>query len=255
MAKQNYGINDGYRGRVGTVIGYNWRGRWCLRARPVHVSNPRTERQQAVRGGFAVLSRLASDMVVALRKGLKTCALQEGVTECNLFISLNQGALCEGGAVDFSRVAVALGPVAPVGFGTASQDDGVVRVPFERNPLHQCSSQDDEVRLFAYCPALRQGVLSGSAPRRQREVAMVLPDCWAGHEVHLYGFVQDAAGRASESAYLGCLTAGDTAPAEPESDTEQEEQPSYKAYPSGLSQSTPAVSQQGRTAPDREASD
>ena len=49
MAKQRYGINDGYRGTVGTVIGYLWRGKWCLRARPRYVNHPRTERQRAAR--------------------------------------------------------------------------------------------------------------------------------------------------------------------------------------------------------------
>ena len=28
MAKQRFGINDAYRGSVGTVIGYEWRGKW-----------------------------------------------------------------------------------------------------------------------------------------------------------------------------------------------------------------------------------
>ena len=49
MAKQHYGINGGYRGAVGTVIGYEWNGRWCLRSRPRRVHNPRTERQQQLR--------------------------------------------------------------------------------------------------------------------------------------------------------------------------------------------------------------
>lgn len=40
MAKQRFGINDAYRGSVGTVIGYQWRGQWCLRAKPRFVKNP-----------------------------------------------------------------------------------------------------------------------------------------------------------------------------------------------------------------------
>ena len=42
MAKQRNGINDAFRGSVGTVIGYEWRGQWCMRARPRYVHNPRT---------------------------------------------------------------------------------------------------------------------------------------------------------------------------------------------------------------------
>jgi len=204
MAKQQNGIIDVYRGRVGTVIGYQWRGRWCLRARPVRVHNPRTPEQQAVRGRFATLSRLAARMLPTLRRGMHHMALQNGVTECNLFISLNQGAVGDG-EVDYSRVAVAYGPVAPVAFGSAAVDGGIVSVAFEKNPQHRAASATDEVRLFAYCPALDSGLLSGGAPRRERRVAMVLPDEWAGLEVHLYGFVEDVAGRASESEYIGTV--------------------------------------------------
>ena len=254
MAKQQNGIIDVYRGRVGTVIGYQWRGRWCLRARPVRVHNPRTPEQQAVRGRFATLSRLAARMLPTLRRGMHHMALQNGVTECNLFISLNQGAVGDG-EVDYSRVAVAYGPVAPVAFGSAAVDGGIVSVAFEKNPRHRAASATDEVRLFAYCPALGSGLLSGGAPRRERRVAMVLPDEWAGLEVHLYGFVEDVAGRASESSYVGTITAGDTVTAEPESDTEEAENPSSEAYASALSHPSTAMKQPARTAPCRAASD
>lgn len=69
MAKQRYGINDGYRGTVGTVIGYMWRGRWCLRARPRSVRNPRTEKQQHNRELFKQMVFLASAFKQALRQG------------------------------------------------------------------------------------------------------------------------------------------------------------------------------------------
>ena len=67
MAKQRFGINDGYRGTVGTVIGYQWRGKWCLRARPRFVRNPRTERQQRNRDLFKASVQLAGSMKEALR--------------------------------------------------------------------------------------------------------------------------------------------------------------------------------------------
>ena len=57
MAKQRYGINDAYQGTVGTVIGYEWRGKWCLRARPRMVRNPRTEAQQVNREVFKCVVR------------------------------------------------------------------------------------------------------------------------------------------------------------------------------------------------------
>jgi len=91
MAKQRYGINDAYRGTVGTVIGYEWRGKWCLRSRPSHVHNPRTEKQQANRTLFRQMVDLAGSMKTALRKGLRHVSLGMHVTECNLFLKRNKG--------------------------------------------------------------------------------------------------------------------------------------------------------------------
>lgn len=90
MAKQRYGINDAYRGTVGIVIGYEWRGKWCLRARPLDVHNPRTEKQQSNRQLFKQMVELAGHMKMALHKGLRGVSLGMHVTECNLFVNRNK---------------------------------------------------------------------------------------------------------------------------------------------------------------------
>lgn len=217
MAKQRYGINDAYRGTVGTVIGYQWRGRWCLRARPHTVHDPRTARQRSARGLFAQVSQLASHFSAALRIGLHSEAVKAHRTEYNHFMSINRPCftLEEGRlAVDYMSLAVAQGPVAPVGFisdewGGMSDERGgrseerVVVVPFEKNPRHLRADGDDLVYLFAWCPAMDEGMLSTPACRRSRRAEITLPGRWAGNEVHLYGFVKDYAGRTSDSQYLG----------------------------------------------------
>ena len=91
MAKQRFGINDAYRGTVGTVIGYEWRGKWCLRARPLRVHNPRTEKQQSNRMVFKQAVVLAGTMKLALRKGLHNVSMGLHITECNLFVKRNKG--------------------------------------------------------------------------------------------------------------------------------------------------------------------
>ena len=116
MAKQRFGVNDAYRGTVGTVIGYEWRGRWCLRARPLHVRNPRTAKQQSNRQLFKQMVDLASHMKFALRKGLRGVSLGMHVTECNLFVKRNKECFsldAEGRmVVDWERLIVSEGEVA-----------------------------------------------------------------------------------------------------------------------------------------------
>ena len=295
MAKQRFGINDGYRGAVGTVIGYEWCGRWCLRSRPRKVSNPRTERQQQNRGLFAAASRLATAMGGVLRVGLITSAREQHRTVYNHFISVNTECFSlneEQLTIDYERLVVSEGMVAPVGFslgntllsqpqaaasspnfaplrsqavspsepgrgeqpisniagsnggsGTSPKlgevaarraDGGVcqqrqstqpanhnsITIPFERNPLHMRANSDDKVYLWAWCAERMEGCLSLPAYRRSRQVSIELPTSWEGQEVHLYGFVEDFAGRTSDSVYLGTV-------AEP---TDQSEEISPTSY-------------------------
>ena len=234
MAKQRYGINDGYRGTVGTVIGYEWNGRWCLRSRPRKVHNPRTERQQRNRGLFAAASHLATAMGGVLRMGLLMTAREQHRTVYNHFISVNNECFSlddEQLTVDYENLVVSEGSVAPVGFshpalraplsergdghrhtspplreGWTPKADGVVStitVPFEKNPLHLRANNDDLVYLWAWCPERMAGCLSLPAYRRSKQVSIELPSHWSGLEVHLYGFVQDYAGRTSDSTYIG----------------------------------------------------
>ena len=119
MAKQRFGINDAYRGTVGTVIGYEWRGKWCLRSRPLRVRNPRTAKQQSNRLLFKQMVDLASHMKMALRKGLRGVSLGMHITECNLFVKRNKECFsldAEGQLmVGWERLIVSEGEVpAPV---------------------------------------------------------------------------------------------------------------------------------------------
>ena len=142
MAKQRFGVNDAYRGTVGTVIGYEWRGKWCLRARPLHVRNPRTAKQQSNRQLFKQMVDLASHMKFALRKGLRGMSLGMHVTECNLFVKRNKECFsldAEGRmVVDWERLIVSEGEVAAPGFtGTALMDTVLMDTALKDTPLSQ----------------------------------------------------------------------------------------------------------------------
>ena len=224
MAKQRFGINDAYRGSVGTVIGYEWRGKWCVRAKPVFVKNPRTEAQQMNREVFREAVRFAGRLSYVLRLSLRTVAMDLGMTECNRMVQLNHSCFSLDGEgrlqVDYASMVVAEGPIAPVEFSTLEVRDGCVSGTFERNPLHARADSDDEVYVLALCPEMNDYCLSAPTLRRRQKVAFCLPDEWAGKEVHFYCFVRDYLGRASASSYLGSLVDG----ADNEGDTDAQEQ-------------------------------
>lgn len=208
MARQTAGILGGFNGTVGPVIGYQWRGRWCMRARPRRVSNPRTEAQQAHRMLFREMVQTAGRLTAVLRHGMRQASLEQGLTEGNLFVKLNKQCFTPQG-VDYAQLQLSTGPVAPVAFGEAAVDDaGVLSVEFDKNPLRLRASSEDKVYVAAYCPELGQLVMAAPALRRSKRVAMALPDEWAGREFHLWGFVQDYQLRASECQYIPLAETG-----------------------------------------------
>lgn len=202
MAKQTAGILGGFNGTVGPVIGYQWRGRWCMRARPRTVHNPRTEAQQAHRMQFRDMVQLASRLTAALRYGMRQASLEQGLTEGNLFVRMNKGCFSAQG-VAYHRLLLSSGPLAPVAFSPAQVDEqGVLRVEFEKNPLRVRADNEDRVVVAAYCPELKQLVMGAPVERKTRRVALALPDEWAGREFHVWGFVTDYQQRASECQYI-----------------------------------------------------
>ena len=226
MAKQRFGINDAYRGTVGTVIGYEWRGKWCLRSRPLRVRNPRTAKQQSNRMLFKQAVELASHVRLALKKGLRGVSLGMHMTECNLFVKRNKECFSldsEGRlSVDWERLIVSEGEVAAPEFVAvetrqAASPRETTATDVDRETRQAASLQigfewdggsgDDEVYVYAYCPELEEGVLSAPAWRRMKSVQLALPERWQGKEVHLYGFAVDNEGNASATAYIGKMEA------------------------------------------------
>ena len=207
MGKQQSGFNGGFSGRLGNVVGYNWRGRWCVRTLPGDFHDARSEQQLEQRRLFTEMVRFAGSARRVLRIALDEASRNVGLTPSNYFIRMNKEcfALQDGElTVDLPELRLSDGPVAPVAFDAPQLlDDTTVSISFEKNPLHRNCSQDDEIYIVAYCPEYKAFDFSDTTARRRKQVVFQLNEAWAGKEVHLWGFVVDRAGRASQSLYIG----------------------------------------------------
>ncbi len=91
MAKLEQGILGPFRGKVGTVVGYLWRGKPVVRAYRREINYPNTERQQAERDWFVSMVRFAATARQALLLGLRERAERDVMTEGNVFVRMNKG--------------------------------------------------------------------------------------------------------------------------------------------------------------------
>ncbi len=197
----------GFTGKLGTAVGYQWRGKWCVRSLQPLARNPRTEAQQQHRMMFKQEVQLAGHMHWVLRETFEAVSYEKHMTPCNYFVSRNQHAFRweEGAlAVDWASLVLSEGPVAPVAFGVPHIDEGnVLSISFEKNPQHARVSWFDSVYLYVYCPALEQDYLTAPVYRREGRMAVALPDQFSGQVVQLWGMVKDLDGRWSETLYIG----------------------------------------------------
>ena len=222
----------GFSGRLGNLIGYRWRGRMCVRTMPSHYRDARTPEQLQQRALFKAVVRFAAKARQVLKKGMNAVSLDAQMTESNYFMRVNKRCFAlaagtqsprlrndEAGSadiegettakqdeliVDYENLLLADGPVAPVAFYEPQMvDETTLSVDFEKNPLHRAVKWEDLVYLVAYCPELGDFDISAPVYRRSNRLTMSLNPYWVGREVHLWGFVVDGNGRASQSQYLG----------------------------------------------------
>ena len=210
MGKTDFGFMAGFSGRLGNLIGYRWRGRMCVRTMPSHYRDARTPEQLQQRALFKAVVRFAARARQVLKKGMNAVSLDAQMTESNYFMRVNKRcfALADGTQdelqVDYENILLADGPVAPVAFYEPQMlDETTLSVDFEKNPLHRAVKWEDLVYLVAYCPELGDFDISAPVYRRSNRLTMSLNPYWVGREVHLWGFVVDGKGRASQSQYLG----------------------------------------------------
>ena len=235
MAKQTEGFLGGFNGRLGNAVGYRWKGLWCVRTIPGTVRNPRTEKQMEHREMFKEEVRQASRMAQAVNLGLRSLADEANMTAHNLFVSINQQAfsLVDGVfTVDYTTLRLSTGPAVPVAFDEPQVKEGnCLNVSFEKNPLRLTAANNfDYVYLYAYCPDLETGFMSAPVHRRDRHVAAMLPDIFAGHELQLYGMVQNQQSQMSETIYIGSVMMVEDTKSEISENSEQFENPENSEY-------------------------
>ena len=219
MAKSNWGITSGFIGKLGNVVGFNWKGKNVQRAL-TQTSNPNTKGQVLQRTRFALITRTGGDLYEAIYEGYRREANNLRTTQNGLFVKDNLNFVIGDEAadlvVDFGKLQLSSGKLNGVDFGQASVSGNVLSVSITDNNLYgRRVSANDRIYLVAYCPELGDARCQ-SVGTRSSESALTLnlPAKWGNKRVYAYGFVIGAAayneGLASKTVYLGAFGEGGT---------------------------------------------
>jgi len=208
MATFNKGILGGFSGKVGTVVGANWRGKDIMRSLPKPSQKEPTEKQ--------LLQQAKFKLAVAFLQPLKTIQSQyfgsgSGVkSRVNLATSyiINEAIQVVAGIPElmYNKVLITKGELTGFQNATLStQAGGVLDLEWEDNSSQGNASVTDQVSLVCYCKELKDfQIFEGIVMRSDLMASVTLPNFCIRKSVEVWAFLNtEKQTFASNSFYLG----------------------------------------------------
>ena len=199
MAKSNWGITSGFIGKLGNVVGYNWKGKNIQRALTPNGNKSHSQEQQLQRARFALITLVGGDLYEAIYEGFRHEANKLRSTQNGLFVKYNIGLISgtdpEALGLDFENLQLSYGTLRGVDFGEASISGNTLTVAIDDNNLYgRRVSVSDRIYIAAYCPELGDARCYVAGTRgSEGNLTVNLPAKWNGKGIVAYGFTVGAA--------------------------------------------------------------
>ncbi len=212
MAKSNWGITSGFVGKLGNVVGFNWKGINLQRALIVG-ADKRSEKQLLQRAKFALVGKLGSVLYEAVYEGFRFEARDCRSTQNGLFLKYNLKNISgtpEALFVNFEALKLSSEKLHGVNFGAPALNGTTLSVGITNTAnTDRRVSMADRVYLCAYCPEQDESVFAPVGTRADSSVTLTIPSAWGSQRFYVYGFVVGASsnndGLASKTVYLGAF--------------------------------------------------
>lgn len=236
MGTINQGILGGFRGKVGNVVGFFWKGQAVMRALAGSVANPRTPAQVNNRSRFSLAGSLVS-LIYPVAANLfdnpyRVSSVSKSRTKVNMLMrsvlaSVQNATTPATSAVDcnvdFSSLKLSdpFGDVVnPTGVTASAASGGGTNImlTWNDNSSADASIASNDVVMIAAFPSSRDagtglftahGVVfnDGEFTRRDQTGTLACPATWAGETCEVYMITRraDATLGRSESIYVGSV--------------------------------------------------
>jgi len=214
MGKISQGILGGLSGKVGNIIGGNWKGIDYIRIKPSSVANPRTDGQVMQRNKFTLTLEFLQAVKPFVKAGYRNLANKK--TEFNAAMSyiLNNAitGIDPDFVVDYNLALLSRGglstPLSPTADASVS---GEITFTWGDNSTESNANATDKVMLLVYNPVKKESVsiVGNGATRVDGSLTIPIPTTYAGDTVELFiAFMSTDGTQLSNSNYLGSQVAG-----------------------------------------------
>lgn len=198
------------RGRVGNIVFCKRGGKSYMRALPLEVRNPKTEKQELVRSKFRVAVEFYQRVKeTPVRKIWSESAKGIADNGYTLHMKLNMKAFKEDGRVgDFSQIHFAAGKRQCVYNLEGKMDpEGLVELYWNNGTETECTEMDDRLHVIVihgsreFAPV----VVDGVEARRRDEYASFRVGRKGEERVHVYCFFASEEGTEYSNSQYICL--------------------------------------------------
>jgi hypothetical protein len=190
MGKINQGILGGFSGKVGNVIGGNWKGIDYMRVKPASVANPRTEGQVDQRSKFSTVLQFLQPLKGFIKVGFRGYAIK--MTEFNSAMSYNLNNAVIGSypdfSVDFANALLSRGGLTgALNASAGSELAGSVQFAWADNTIDGNARATDKAMVLIYNQNKKEAVyLTDGAVRTTESQTLTVPDQYSGDTVHAF---------------------------------------------------------------------
>ena len=212
MAILKNGPNGGFSGRVGSVVGYQWRGKDVIRGLPRLTSKKRSPAQLANQLKMKLTQQFLKSCITFIRDGFRHEAEQRVMSAFNVAMSYNKKQAITGEypnlVFDYRKALVSMGGVPAMKDGVAAWTDAGLKLKWSNDAGKSGASRRDNLWVLLYFPEYDacETCFNGGSRDMGETVVTVRPH-QLGKSVHVYtSFVRYNGTDISPSTYLAPLT-------------------------------------------------
>ena len=209
MATYKDGINGPFRGKVGTVVSYQWRGIWVMRNVPKTNTKERSLKQLANQQRMSVVQKLLQRVIVFIRKGYHLEGEKRRMSAFNAAMSYNKMNAVKGEypdfEIDYEKFRFAEGDLEEVENLQLTRFDD--RIELTWDPISKDNGRDDDqamILLVSKDKNIELGEFSGAQRKEGKQIVF-----FGSSEIQdvsfesYFSFISDDRNMVSTSVYCG----------------------------------------------------
>ncbi|AJA68689.1 hypothetical protein HX045_13755 [Myroides odoratimimus] len=208
MAEIKKGILGGVQGKVGTVVGVNWRGKNIIRSLPKKSGKPATEGQLKQRAKFKLVAEFLSPLNQLTGKYFGEYQGAKSRTNLAMSYQLLETVIEKDGdlAIDYAKVVITKGVLPVPIVSDVKIENAKLTVNWKSDVGIGLAKEKDDMVFVVYNQDANQFyVIENQANRKAGTISANIPAEWAKNNSVWLIIVDEAKKYSSTSAFLSVV--------------------------------------------------